>query len=190
MSKYYPVDEVTMFVLNHAFLVPVGLVLLFAVIGLWKMFVKAGEKGWKALIPGLNIYLLFKIAGETRLFVKVVIDMAIILIAFVVGTVSARVMGNSDTASAIDMITGIAAFVFALVAVVRLIKVNASVAASFGLGVMWFIFMVILPGITYIVVGFSKKIKYIGPDAGPEDFENDEPEGSRFTNPYTSYKDF
>ena len=75
-------------------------------------------------------------------------------------------------------------------AVVRLIKVNASVAASFGLGVMWFIFMVILPGITYIVVGFSKKIKYIGPDAGPEDFENDEPEGSRFTNPYTSYKDF
>ena len=125
------------------------------------------------MIPGLNFYLLFKIAGETRLFVKVVIDMAIILIAFVVGTVSAKVWGNSDTASAIDMITGIAAFVFALVAVVRLIKVNASVAAS-----------------TYIVVGFSKKIKYIGPDAGPEDFENDEPEGSRFTNPYTSYKDF
>ena len=61
MSKYYPVYEVTMFVLKHAFLVPVGLMLLFAVIGLWKMFVKAGEKGWKALIPGLIFYLLFKV---------------------------------------------------------------------------------------------------------------------------------
>ena len=46
MSKYYPVYEVTMFVLKHAFLVPVGLMLLFAVIGLWKMFVMAVEKGW------------------------------------------------------------------------------------------------------------------------------------------------
>lgn len=32
-------------------------------IGMWKMFVKAGEAGWKCLIPIYNLVTLFKIAG-------------------------------------------------------------------------------------------------------------------------------
>ena len=32
--------------------------------GLWKMFVKAGQQGWLAIIPILNIYILIKIAGR------------------------------------------------------------------------------------------------------------------------------
>lgn len=33
------------------------------VIGLWRVFEKAGEEGWKALIPVYNFYILFKISG-------------------------------------------------------------------------------------------------------------------------------
>ncbi len=32
-------------------------------IGMWKMFAKAGEAGWKCLIPIYNLVTLFKIAG-------------------------------------------------------------------------------------------------------------------------------
>lgn len=31
------------------------------VVGMWKMFVKAGEAGWASIIPIYNIYVLFKI---------------------------------------------------------------------------------------------------------------------------------
>ncbi len=33
------------------------------VIALWKIFTKAGEKGWKALIPIYNVYIVYKISG-------------------------------------------------------------------------------------------------------------------------------
>jgi hypothetical protein len=36
---------------------------LLTIIGVWKMFTKAGEKGWKSIIPFYNTYILFKIAG-------------------------------------------------------------------------------------------------------------------------------
>ncbi|MBL4808794.1 MAG: hypothetical protein JKY43_01895 [Phycisphaerales bacterium] len=38
------------------------LVLIFA--GMWKMFVKAGQPGWGAIVPIYNVYLLLKIVGR------------------------------------------------------------------------------------------------------------------------------
>jgi len=35
-----------------------------AVVGLWKIFVKAGQKGWYALIPILNWYVIIKLVGR------------------------------------------------------------------------------------------------------------------------------
>lgn len=37
---------------------------LVQIIGMWKVFEKAGQKGWMALIPILNIYVLIRIAGK------------------------------------------------------------------------------------------------------------------------------
>jgi Family of unknown function (DUF5684) len=34
------------------------------IIGLWMVFVKAGERGWKAIIPFYNLYILCKITGR------------------------------------------------------------------------------------------------------------------------------
>jgi hypothetical protein len=34
------------------------------VVAYWKIFVKAGEAGWKSLIPFYNTYTLFRIAGR------------------------------------------------------------------------------------------------------------------------------
>ena len=39
-----------------------------AIIAWWKLFEKAGEKGWKAIIPVYNTYILFKICGIKNWF--------------------------------------------------------------------------------------------------------------------------
>lgn len=37
---------------------------VFYIICMWKLFVKAGEPGWAAIIPIVNIYYMLKIAGK------------------------------------------------------------------------------------------------------------------------------
>ena len=39
-------------------------VAVFIIVSLWKVFVKAGQPGWGAIIPIYNAYLLLKIAGR------------------------------------------------------------------------------------------------------------------------------
>ena len=44
----------------------IGLALtVLAIIAMWKMFEKAGEPGWAAIVPFYNIYVLFKITWAT-----------------------------------------------------------------------------------------------------------------------------
>ena len=38
------------------------------VIAGWKIFEKAGEKGWKAIVPIYNVYIMFKIVNMTSWF--------------------------------------------------------------------------------------------------------------------------
>ncbi len=42
--------------------------IVLSIIGLWKVFSKAGEKGWKSIIPILNTYTLFKISWKPLMF--------------------------------------------------------------------------------------------------------------------------
>ncbi len=41
-----------------------GIVFLIVIIAWWKIFEKAGEPGWKAIIPLYNFYTLLKIVGK------------------------------------------------------------------------------------------------------------------------------
>ena len=45
------------------------LVMVVAIIAMWKVFTKAGEEGWKSIIPIYNTIVLFKIAGLNPLMV-------------------------------------------------------------------------------------------------------------------------
>ena len=38
--------------------------LLIVIVSIWKIFGKAGQPGWKSIIPIYNIYVLFRIAGK------------------------------------------------------------------------------------------------------------------------------
>ncbi|MBE5820615.1 MAG: hypothetical protein E7310_07410 [Clostridiales bacterium] len=59
-------DEAILFGMGIFIIVMMGfitLVTIFNIVCQWKIFVKAGEKGWKALIPIYNSIVLFKIIG-------------------------------------------------------------------------------------------------------------------------------
>lgn len=45
------------------YLVVVLVIAVLQVVAMWKVFTKAGEKGWKSIIPIYNIVILFKISG-------------------------------------------------------------------------------------------------------------------------------
>jgi Family of unknown function (DUF5684) len=51
-------------ILGIGALLPLLLFLVLVLASLWKVFVKAGEAGWKGIIPVYNIFVLVKIAGK------------------------------------------------------------------------------------------------------------------------------
>ena len=82
----------------------VGLLIAVIVIaGMWKMFEKAGQPGWAALIPIYNIWVLVQISGkETWWFVLFLIPCANFVAAVVVCMAIARKFGK-DTAYGIGL---------------------------------------------------------------------------------------
>ncbi len=59
------------------------IVLIFA--GYWKMFEKAGVKGWMAIVPFLNLYVLVKMAGKDGWWIiLLLIPLVNMVVAFIV----------------------------------------------------------------------------------------------------------
>ena len=46
----------------------ITIVLIVQIVAMWKVFTKAGEAGWKSLIPIYNLYVYYKIAGVPNLY--------------------------------------------------------------------------------------------------------------------------
>ncbi len=53
------------------------IIIVLMVVAMWKLFAKAGEEGWKSIIPFLNTYTLFKISwGNGWLFLLMFVPVA------------------------------------------------------------------------------------------------------------------
>jgi hypothetical protein len=46
----------------------VVVILIVSIIAMWKIFEKAGEAGWKSIIPIYNVYIMYKIVGMKNWF--------------------------------------------------------------------------------------------------------------------------
>ncbi len=68
---------------------------ILAVIAMWKIFTKAGEAGWKSLIPILDLYILFKIAwGSGWKFLLLIIPIVNVIVLLLVHWKLARSFGQ------------------------------------------------------------------------------------------------
>lgn len=66
-----------------------------ALVGMWKVFAKAGEPGWAAIVPIYNAYVLFKIAwGKGILFLLMCIPVVNFIVLIVVYVKLAKAFGK------------------------------------------------------------------------------------------------
>jgi len=86
------------------------LIFLVVAAGMWKMFEKAGEPGWAALVPIYNLFVLVKIAGKEVWWVVLMLLPCVNFVAFVmVGIDIARKFGK-DTLYGVGL--GLLPFIF------------------------------------------------------------------------------
>ena len=123
------------------YLIIAGIWCIILIIALWKAFTKAGEAGWKAIIPIYNAYIMYKIAGYKSWFWYVFI------IAFIGGWLSAI---QNEYA-------GIASSILLLIAWIMGIIVSYKFARKYNWGVFTSILFVVFAGtgIPLLCLGFG-----------------------------------
>ncbi len=71
-------------------------VLVIFIVGMWRVFEKAGQPGWAVIIPIYNIYVLLKIAGRPGWWLLLcLIPLVNVVIAIVVAIDIAKAFGQS-----------------------------------------------------------------------------------------------
>lgn len=133
----------------------IGIILyVLFVIGLWKIFVKAGEKGWKAIIPVYNAYIMFKIFWNTKMF------WILLGVAFGAGILAGLFGGDPNNMNLFGNLITLAAGIFELVIDIML---DNRMSKSFGHGAGFTVGLVFLPFIFTMILGYGgdkyKKIK-------------------------------
>ena len=115
---------------------------ILAIIALWKIFKKAGEKWWKAIIPIYNTYIMFKIVGMKKWF------WWMLLVPF-----CAWIIAWFSWEESIATYLSIASSLFAgIVSIVASFKLPR----KFGWGVFTSILYVLFTPICILILGFGK----------------------------------
>lgn len=114
-------------------------------IGYRKMFLKAGEAGWKAFIPYYNNYICFKFAWNTKMFWPFLIALLLVQCLPASGNLPLQL---------VSLVGTVVFFVFG-------IKMDIRVAKSFGKTSGWGVLLFFFPFIVSLILGFGKA-EYIG----------------------------
>lgn len=111
------------------------------IIGMWKVFTKAGEEGWKSLIPVYNMYTLCKIIGVSPWWILIIFAGSILSVIPILGIL-------------IGLVEMVASVYFGIL-------VAKSTANAFGKDTGFAVGLFFLSTIFYCILGFGKA-KYEG----------------------------
>ena len=114
-------------------------------IGYFKMFKKAGQRGWFAFIPFLREYALFKMAWTVKAFI---ISTALLAVV--------QLCGESES-----VLLGLVVAVLGIAWIVMQVKLQMRVAKSFGKGKLWGLGLFLVPFVTSLILGFGSA-EYLG----------------------------
>ena len=125
----------------------VGLLLgLITLIAMWKIYKKAGQAGWKVLIPVYSDYILFKISWKTQYF----------WIAMVLAILCGAVTGVSAYIPEYFSALTVLSWVLCLPALVIELRVPFKLARAFRKGFGFGLGLLLLPWIFLPILGFGK----------------------------------
>lgn len=142
-------DAAAVSILLAAIATYIGVLLLWyilQIIAYWKIFTKAGEAGWKSIIPFYNGYIQYKISWDAKVF----------WIVFA-GTVIGTLMMGSDSGiiSVIGMLFSLISTVLGLIGFHKLSK-------AFGHGIGFTLGLIFLNPIFMLILGLGGS-EYQGP---------------------------
>ena len=121
---------------------------ILAIIAMWKIFTKAGEAGWKSIIPIYNVYIMYKIVGMKNWFWYTIIA------AFCLGFIAGLLWEGSSAYGILMCISCLFSGIVAIVAAYKLPR-------KFGWGVFASILYVLFTAICILILGFGN-YKYEG----------------------------
>lgn len=120
------------------------------IIANWNIFTKAGEAGWKSLIPIYGDYVSYKIAWQTSYF----------WLSFILGIVASYIASaNLNESMFLAMITTLLRIVITVINIMYCIKLSR----AFGHGIGFAIGLILLQPIFLLILGFSSD-QYYGAD--------------------------
>ena len=130
------------------------------VIADWKIFTKAGEAGWKSLIPILNTYVLYKISWKGSMF-------WIMLLTLFGGSACTSLAGdNGGMLQIAGLILSVIGLLITLIDVHKLSK-------SFGHGIGFTLGLLFLNPLFTLILAFGSS-KYIGPEGKGTGFTDEQ----------------
>lgn len=138
-------------------------------IALWKLYEKAGEPGWSAIVPVYNIMQQIKIAtGDFRL---AWIYLALYGGYFVINTLSSfftTFASDSDAAAIATMAVSVLMMLISLPLAVLGGYTSYMFAKSYGKSQAFCVLSIFFSGITVLIMGFDKSTQYVGPKGVPQ----------------------
>ncbi len=136
---------VTVFVLIFVVLI------LPSVIGLWGIFKKAGEAGWKSLVPVYNLLVLLKIVGKPSWWIFLVTINYLFMLVWYMG-------GGSFYSGEYKLLS----FISSATCLTFLIWTFNMLSKSFGKDEGYTVGFVFIPFIMLPILGYNKS-RYLGP---------------------------
>lgn len=122
------------------------------IIANWRIFTKAGEAGWKSIIPVYSDYVSYKIAWQTGYFWLTVI----------LSVISSVAQGFAEPNADNIMILTIVSLIRIIMAIIS-IMYSVKLARAFGRGIGFAIGLIFLQPIFMLILGFGDD-QYFGAD--------------------------
>ena len=134
------------------------------IIAHWKMFTKAGEKGWKSLIPIYSDYILYKLTWSPGAFwLFVVISVLTAVFGALSGTFVISSGGEVVATGTGNTVFSILTLVTSAIACIIHIMLQVKIAVAYDRGTGTALGLIFLPNIFSLYLGFGSA-QYIGPE--------------------------
>ena len=141
-------NELSWLILAGILLSYIGFLLLWyvlQVIAYWRIFTKAGERGWKSIIPVYNIYVQYRICWNTRMFwISLLLGIAAVIFGLTEGAVG--MIGNACLAGV------------GIISIIGTYKLSL----AYGHGIPFTVGLYFLNPVFLLILGFGSS-EYHGP---------------------------
>ncbi len=139
------------------------------IIANWKLYEKAGEPGWSAIVPVYNMMQMIKIATGTYKLAWVYLGLyggyfvANMLLSFF-----PLFINDTETASLVTLGLTVLLMLVAIPMIVLGGYISYMFPKSYGKSPTFCALSIIFNSITFIIMGFEKSTQYVGPKGEPQ----------------------